>query len=389
MGALPNGFDWADGATPLPVGVDGSYALILGGPTGTPTPAGSVQTTSALGAEATVDEYPDSPEIERSEQATFTHKCRMSWDEAMNRVQWYYRGRYLYDTGGNIYVCLSARFQRTKGGMCDVTIVSEAKNFDSPPDELEIVPVELGLNIMKHPRYFYAFLGDGYGSTTEKNNQQVIRLLQDYFENPSWANRNAIEGILVRSLSDTSYTPGTSSDTSKEIPQYVRYGQPIPNIKIYGTALAKHAALEIIQKYWRGEETPYIAGWQMTFSQYFFLPPFLHPGGVIQDPISSNQVPDYLTSPSWPPNDAYQCFDLMAQLNPQCYSSNGTVSGTSSISWLRKADEVERQRTWFKLKKTWIGTPVGYWDPDFYAATARPTLPVHYRGFKELTGKTT
>ncbi|WP_155459429.1 hypothetical protein, partial [Streptococcus pneumoniae] len=69
------------------------------------------------------------------------------------------------DSYGFLYKVLSARAQRSKGEQGTLTLVLEAASFDSPPDEFNIVPVELGLNIIKHPRYFHAFLGDGYGST--------------------------------------------------------------------------------------------------------------------------------------------------------------------------------------------------------------------------------
>ena len=59
-------------------------------------------------------------------------------------------------------------------------------------------------------------------------------------------------------------------------------------------------------------------------------------------------------------------------VNPQCYSTDGTTLGDLDISWLRKADEVVYERTWFKVTRTWIGAPIGKWDSDLYNQNDRP-----------------
>ena len=94
----------------------------------------------------------------------------------------------------------------------------EAASFDTPPDEFNIVPVELGLNIIKHPRYLHAFLGDGYGSATEQRNQMVIRLLQDYMNNVSYGFRNSIVKLLYDSI-------GTEAGTGDQPPAQTGSGQ--------------------------------------------------------------------------------------------------------------------------------------------------------------------
>jgi hypothetical protein len=72
-------------------------------------------------------------------------------------------------------------------------------------------------------------------------------------------------------------------------------------------------------------------------------------------------------------------FDDLALFNPQCYSSNGTTSGTVNISWLRQSDSVQYARTWFKITRTWVGSVVGHWDVDLYNQNARPSAPSDYR----------
>ncbi len=380
MGALPNGIDWADGATALPLGVDIAGAPILGGPTGTPTPAGAIATSSYDGSTVSIEEMPDSPEFERAEQCTVTHRFTMGYDEAMTRIGFYYRGRLVYDSAGNLYLVLSARVQRRKGNTAEMTIVTEAKSFDTPPDEYRCVPVDLGLNIIKHPRYFYSLIGTT--AAEELVNQQVIRVLQDYMDDVNYARRTAIELLIAESLNQPTYTPGS---THAAFPDYYdkRTGKKASGLYITGTAMAKYAALEIIQKVWRGLSEPYIVGWELQWSSYHFIHPYLHPGGIIQEPLFEGQIPEYLWSTTFPPSGTltYSPFSWMAWYNPQCYSSDGTRSGSTVISWLRKADEVYRERTWFKKTRTWWGTVVGHWDAELCTVQNRPQSVWDYKPF--------
>ena len=360
---VPSGFDRADG---------------LAGRVGTPTPDGAIIVSSGDGI-VTIDgipfeEEPDSPEIERAEQATITHRFRMSWTEALNRVSFIGRGSYLQDSYGNIYFVLSVRIQRQPGGWATMIVTAEAKTFDSPPDEFSCVPVELGLNIIKHPRYFRAFLGDGPGSETERKNQMVIRLLQDYFENTNAQFRDSLLWMLYTSLG---VDDGFPEDTQP--PKYDPEGGDGNGAWrddaafVSGTDMAKAAAMEIIMKYWRGEETPYIVGYQITWSQYFFTPPPIYPGGIIEDPMTQAvpQLPDYFWSRTFPPSSA-SIFDFFVSSNPQSYSSDGTRAGSLNISWLRKADSIDYQRTWFRVERTWFGSAIGFWDAQLYTQDDAP-----------------
>jgi len=361
MAELELGFDRADG---------------LSGRNGTATPSGAV-TARAGGqniavADIPIEELPDSPTVERAEQATLTHRFRMSWEEALTQIQFLGRGLVREDSLGNVFKLLSASIQHEQGNKCVLTTVDESLSFDSPPDQFQITPVELGINIIKHPRYFYAFLGDGYGSATELTNQMVIRMLQNYFENTTAQYRDA----LTKLLSDSIGTPGTAGQTP---PQFDSETGDFDGTLITGTDMAKRAAMEIIQKYWRGEETPYIVGYQIVWSSFYFRPPYLNPGGYVENPISdaSPQLPDYFWSPDYPPS-SNTIFDYLAAVNPQCYSSNGLPGGSVNISWLRKADQIEYERTWFKVDRTWIGSPVGFWDTELYSASSRPQTADDY-----------
>lgn len=367
MALVPVGFDTADGQS---------------GRLGTATPVGTVVVDTSAGNDltpdnASIEESPDSPVIERAEQATFQKTFTMPWAEAVNRIQFHYRGQVMEDSYGFLYKVLSARAQRQKGEQATLTLVLEAASFDAPPDEFSIVPVELGLNILKHPRYFKAFLGDGYGSTTEQRNQMVVRILQDYMNNVSYAFRNSVVKLLYDSL-------GSDAGSGAQPPPQNQTGSYwfASGAKISGTDMAKRAAMEIVQKIWRGEETPYVVGWRVTHSYYLFRPPpTLNPGGYIEDPIldATPQIPDYFYSPDYPPNPVTSFFQGMTALNPQCYASNGMYNGDLSISWLRKADVLDYQRTWFKVTRTWDGSPIGHWDEDLYTSGNRPQVAGDYR----------
>lgn len=365
MPDLPSGFDRADG---------------LYGRLGTPTPVGAVEADRA-GATMTVDqvgpeELPDSPTIERGEQATISHEYETSWEDGLTRIVGLGRGLLQVDSGGNLTKMLSASIRHVKGGMCRLGTVSEGLSFDNPPDQFQIMPVELGVNIIKHPRYLYAFLGNS--PTEEKLNQMVIRMLQNYFENTSSAYRDALHELIKASLTNLG-TVGTPP------PPYGETTDPSGSVVgafvglLQGTQLAKRAALEILQKYWRNIETPYVVGYQIDWSSFSYLPEYLNPGGYIEDPITeaTPQLPSYFWSPVFPP-DGRTIFDALAAINPQCYSSNGTPQGAVNISWMRKADTMDYERTWYKTTRTWIGSAVGFWDAELYSAVKRPTVPDDY-----------
>ena len=83
------------------------------------------------------------------------------------------------------------------------------------------------------------------------------------------------------------------------------------------------------------------------------------------------QQTDYFWSPADPP-DSTTIFDNLSEYNPQCYSSTGVNGGPVVLSWLRKSDRQVYERTWFKITRHWIGSPVGFWDSDLYTSGNRP-----------------
>lgn len=433
MPIFPTGFDWGDGSTILPgqpIGSGGS------GTYGTPTPAGALLVALPPGSTSQPQqEASDSPEIERAEQATITHVYNMAWQDGVNMTIGIGRGTFLQDSFGNITRVLSVRLKKQPKNQCQVTVIAESVSFDSPPDEFQITPTDLGLDIIKHPRYAWALAPIGTDTNTYTTvgdtpvtfvslKSGIIRMIQTYRDSPFFPSPDQINGLiqsnvinqLSKSADGSAYiniqvpfplydpsnpvidTPeawsGFTSDLSliTTNPQYLILTVPVDlSSDTDPIAIAIAAAKEIISKLWRQEDTPYLTGFQITWTQYFFAPAYLDGGGYIQDPLTV--VPDYFMQPQVlqsalargdfgspftnldtvaPNADQPTIFDKMAGLNPQAYSSNGTSSGIVNISWLRKADEMEFQRTWFRVTHTWIGSPIGNWDKDLYTQNDRP-----------------
>lgn len=332
---VPTGYDRADGlgdnlGTPAP-----PFKIIVNG-----DPAATVDDISI-----DFNERPDSPEIERAEQQTAQHVFTTDYGNAKELMKFLYRGIIMYDSDGNPWKILSARMKHGRGEATEITITSEAIYSDVPPDEFSCVPIELGINIIKSPRYLYALIeqpGDDPDTITSK--QTIVRLIQEYIAAPTEPQK-------------TGYLDGLLIDLDNDSP---------------ATAYAKAAGQEIIQKLWLQEDTPYVIGYQITWSQYFYFPQPLNPGGYREDPIKEANpgLPPYFGALDQKEYKNGTIFGGMNLVNPQFYAQ---PDGTEFISWLRKADQIEFQRTIFKFTSTWIGSPIGNWDGQMYSNLPRPT----------------
>tara|TARA_R110000868_G_scaffold245626_7_gene502234 strand:+ start:19457 stop:20773 length:1317 start_codon:yes stop_codon:yes gene_type:complete len=419
---LPQGIDWADG---------------LSGRIGTPS-GSAIKVQSYNGASSTsgvqIEEDHDSPTLERAEQATCVHTYRMPYEEALNRINIYGRGTLVTDSTGNIYRVLSSSMKRMgkEGNQASLSITAESLSYDQPPDEFQITPVKLGVDIMKNPRYFYAlmptnqipnYIGAQDNDIQAQAKQSIIRAIQAYRENPFIPTTNNINGMtgllhehIVANISSGKFTvtvknPNYEVGYAASEPDPVGtvyadngnlpYPKKVTNANIknqknpvfyYTTVdstssdpngkigLAMAAAKEIIGKLWRMEDSPMLNGWEITWTEYYFRPPPLNGGAYIENPTAAvPPLPDYFYSTAYPPNSSQTIFDDMASQNAQCYSSNGLKSGNTSISWLRDADSVEYQRTWFRVTRKWLGAPIGSWDNDIYSGGERPSSVGDYR----------
>lgn len=318
---VPNGLDWADAVAGRP---------------GTPTPVDAVVT---LPSEVFFEEEADSPEIELGEQGTVQHRFKADYTTALIFLPSLNRGVYFQDSFGNITRILSTRLVRhkgspTTGGTASLTITSESISFDNPPDDFRFETIELNPALEKHPRY--AFLPSD------------IRLLVNQAVTAAQFSGqieaiNFLKNIYLRTSAPPSYT--------------VPFG---------GWLAVGDAAKEIVQKRFIGEDTFYLPGFRIIWSRYFWFPPFANPGGYVEDPITEGALPSFFWSVDGT-EDGPSFISQFENINPQFYKSG--------IAWLRMADTIDYQRTWFKLNHSWLGAPYAHWDKDLYENNVSPYPP--------------
>jgi hypothetical protein len=394
---------------------------------GTPSSALGIIVDSADGPGLiSTEELPDSPEIERAEQTTVTHRFMCSPTDAWTWSETLYRGVVMADSSGNLVKVLSSKIQAQKGGSYLVTVIGEFLNLDVPPDEFDLSTTQLNIDILKHPRYFFALNPEAENNTIEIQlgdffyypsissvQQSIIRSIQTYRDSPFFPSADNINGLIQNNI--WSQLNGNSIDVNLPNENFDDTLAPVDPVRLTETTpsseancryfiisvpaddpkikMAQAAANEIIQKIWRCEDTPYIAGYQITWSSFSTISPSINPGGYIEDPydagninqvtgevvaVSSPELPDYFYSSTYPANPSKTIFDDLPVLNPTCYSDDGTENGNYSISWLRQADTVHFDRTFYKITRTWIGSPVGHWDADLYSQYNRPTSAEDY-----------
>lgn len=320
---------------------DGTFSDPFGTPIGTKTPPGAVMTRSSLavaGTQFTFEEAPDSPVIERGEQGTITHKFRVDGATGITLLQGLGRGRYLTDSYGNTTRILTSRLTWGKANQCTLELTCESISFDSPPDEFNLEVIENNPALEVHPRYAFlpADIRNQIRSVVDAaqqvSQQQALKLVRSYFQ-----------------FDNASLFPDPP---------------PPPNGALNWTVV-QHAVDELLLKRRIGEDTFYLPGFRVIWSQFFFIPPKLNPGGYIGDPIVEG-LPYFFWSTTGDP-DGPSIFSYMASINKQFYDQG--------ISWLRLCDTLVYQRTWFKLTRSWIGAPYHHWDSQVYSQDKSPYPP--------------
>ena len=458
---LPVGIDSADGVTVLPL--QPSWSPVPAHVVGTPLPTGEAYVWTSTGVNKPFTEEMDgSPRIERAEQCTCEHRLKMDKQSAINYWVQMPRGTIVTDSAGNIWRVLSCEYTRSSDLETELHYVMESLSFDSPPDDFGIHEVSMDLNIIKHPRYWWALcpyesdseiqVGDNWFGVTEVK-EAIIRMVQNYIESPFYPSANQINSLIqcniINVLSNGNFqiqTPNPNfkapKSGSSDIPAPVTwdgFNAHIPStnclyflVTIPSTAFnlsdpndpiatALAAAKELISKLWRQEDTPYIAGFELTWTQYFFHPVYLNPGGYREDP--RDWVPGYFMDVAataavtliprgyqgslgqdptpgatgiTPLNNMDQVpalqygagtgkssiLDCLVLYNPQCFSSDGTVNGVLNFSSLRTADDMDYERTWFKVPHKWKIATVGKWDSDLYKLLGQPG-PQNALGFNQ------
>ena len=422
---LPTGgYDRADGVRVLPNQVNGNFPV---GKVGTPDPINGLQVFSSNGAgNYSVEQDPEYPMMERAEQATFQQRLKMSFAQAYECISYLPRGSFFRDSSTNVWRLLSSKIQAMRGGMASLEYTAESISFDTPPDEFQIVPVELGIDILKHPRYAWAIsptatdtsttvtIGDVTDINLTDIKNTIMRSIQSYRDSPFYPSADTINGVIQNNVlsqlksgvisinypnflfkadqkpvAPVGWDGVTANRPTGNMPYFILSYTPDLNNPLDPITIAIAAAREVISKLWRQEDTPYQVGYELTWSQYFFAPPYLNPGGYRENPL--DVVPDYFTDPNafqgllargslgTNSNDdtieaGFQdaglgggsIFDYLAVINPQSYSSDRTITGEVNLSALRMADEVEYSRTWYKLIHRWKIAPIGQWDKQLY-----------------------
>lgn len=316
----PSTFDRADG---------------LNGQPGTPSTTDSFKVNTSLGNALGgyyFEEESDSPEIERAEQGTIVHKFRCDPLTAQTIIASIGRGYTLEDTNGNTSRVVNARMVYSKGLVCGIHITAESLNWDWPIDEFSLEVTELNPAIEKHPRY---------NQLTYQDRINVHGAVQA--EGIEYA---GMYDSIIESIQGNPGAPITANNV-------LRYKQ----------------ARELAFKLHKAEDSFYLPGFRITYSQYYSMPVYLNPGGYIEDPIASNALPFYFWSTDNTTNPDTSMFAQLSAINPTIYPA----PSNTSISWLRLCDTISYQRTWFKVTATWQGAPLGHWDQELY--TILPEAP--------------
>ena len=401
---IPSGLDRADGFTLLPSQPQGSGQPPI--TLGTPDPPQITIASNTPGTQTIEEPRPyQSPHTERAEQCTNQHTLEMNYLQAKNFLGFLGRGTFLQDSYGFIWRVLSSAAWPTTGTSGVLQYVCESISFDTPPDEFDIQTSNIGIDLLKHPRYFYALYPSSADSLLEQQvKQSIIRAIQAYRDSaffPTPGNLAMPTGSvqetivsMIRSqkinytIANPSYAailaatailgPGATAIAGAN-PQYLVMAFDNTATPSTSVSLAFAAAAELITKLWYQEDSPYLPGVTISWAQYFFsapganvAPAALDLGAYIEDPTLI--IPDYFIQGNNPLN----IFSSLATLNPQCFSPPPAPFGGGGISWLRQADSIDYQRTWFKLTRTWIGAPIGHWDNMIYQLGPRPSVPSDY-----------
>jgi hypothetical protein len=294
------------------------------------------------------EESSDSPVVEFGEQCTIQHTFFVDYIGSILIQTDYQRGTVMQDNvsgpfGPNVSRVLSTNSQPiAKSGtqICKLQVISEAQSFANPPDEFDVATIELNPPAEKHPRY----------SGLTYYQKDIVR-----------------SQVIVDSIDIKQQFQNIASS----------FSQSNSNLNYPSTQNQQQQALELMFKKQKGEDNFYLSGYKIIFSQYFWQPVQVNPGGYIENPFTV--IPSYY----WTDGLGFNIFSQTQQYNPNVYIPNqlGTSKSSYGISWLRQSDELHQQRTWFKLTSTWVGGVLGQWDNEWYNGTTfQPYQTASYQG---------
>jgi len=311
---------------------------------GTPTPNGAILSNYSDTIRSRgylFEEASDSPTIEFGEQCTIVHKYFVDRQTGVTLQIGYQRSKIMVDSAGNLTRVLSTTLvpiPKTNGLVNVFTVTSEAKSFANPPDEFDIEVVEINPALEKHPRY------------------SPLSYLDRYLV------RNA-------NLSD-------NQDLAAQYTQII--SQIIPAV---GNPNEKIATQELLFKNHKGIENFYLSGYKISWSQYFWSPQVINPGGYIEDPFSNTggSIPYYF----WDTNQDGSGQNIFSATNTKNANMFPILSGNISnfgLSWLRQTDRQALNRTWWKVTRSWVGANFGHWDVELYNPLFQPYQTQDYQG---------
>src|SRR5262249_35867825 len=108
-------------------------------------------------------------------------------------------------------------------------------------------------------------------------------------------------------------------DLPQILPRQENYGQlnstNIPDSDVLDLAQ------ELVDKLRKGEDSFYLAGFRVQWSQYYWYPPEIDPGGYIQDPVTEGGLPYYFWSNDGTPSGSDIFTALAATVAPAFYAN--------------------------------------------------------------------
>lgn len=323
-----NGFDIATGHNGL---------------AGTPAPSSAI----VKAFQVSLEEPPPSPQYDFGEQGTIKHTFNCDQDTGFQTLISNPRGTVLTDSLGLVSRVLSTTLSQRPGQQASVEITAEA-SYIVPPDEFSVEPVEFNPSIYRHPRY---------APVLTYNLNSAGSIIDSMFTTGP---------VLVSIIQGAGNFQNLGAQSQ---------AQSFLNASNVGDSTVLALAAELLTKVQQGFDIFYLAGWKVTYSSFSYFPPDLNPGGYIEDPVASGFLPIYF----WQDSNGNNIFTKLAQtVVPALYGPPGSDSTSvppGGISWLRQADSIAFERTWFKSTNTWVGGPYGQWDIDIYSKIPPPPNP--------------
>lgn len=283
------------------------------------------------------EEDANSPSIERGEQATIVKTFHCDPVTAQTLIIGLGRGTIQTDSSGDVTRVLTSRYDYERADKVKISVTSEGVSFDSPPDQFAAEVMEFNAALFRHPLFLpilsYNVVPGTYNQpadTTQSTGPAIISAIIQVANQSTQQAATSWQAVITNVTDSTIITLANLLQT----------------------------------KYQQGIDSWYLAGYKITWSQFYFLMPQMSPGGYIEDPITSGWLPPYFWSDDASSTGFNQFLAIAEILDLPTYQGG--------ISWLRLADSIQYERTWLKITRQWLGGPSGHWDTDLYPSFGPP-----------------